>query len=185
MSERIQSHNADGMLTLTSARVDEKNTITNAMHSALADTLSAAERDSIAHVVLLRAKDDASSAGSDIGEFASIVTAGGKGDGERNVIHFLYALAHATRPLMAAVQGRAAGTGTTMLLHCGSVLLADSAQLSTPFINPALVSEAASSPLMSARFGHACAFEILALDDAMGVESALVWGLANWVVPLY
>ncbi|WP_239507007.1 enoyl-CoA hydratase-related protein, partial [Stenotrophomonas maltophilia] len=67
---------------------------------------------------------------------------------------FLHALARATRPLVAAVQGRAVGIGTTMLLHCDFVLLADNAQLSTPFVNLALVPEAASSLLMPARLGH-------------------------------
>lgn len=144
MSEHIQSHNADGVLTLTLARADKKNAMTDAMYGALADALTAAERDNTVRVVLLRAEGDMFSAGNDIGEFASIAMTGDKGDGERNVIRFLHALARATRPLVAAVQGRAVGIGTTMLLHCDFVLLADNAQLSTPFVNLALVPEAAS-----------------------------------------
>ncbi|KHK52901.1 enoyl-CoA hydratase [Ralstonia sp. A12] len=189
MSEHIQSHIqsqiADGVLTLTLARADKKNAITDAMYGALADALDAAERDSTVRVVLLRAEGDMFSAGNDIGEFASIAMTGGKGDGERNVIRFLHALARATRPLVAAVQGRAVGIGTTMLLHCDFVLLADNAQLSTPFVNLALVPEAASSLLMPARLGHVRAFEMFALGDAVSAESALAWGLANRVVPLY
>lgn len=188
MSERIQSHHADGVLTLTLARADKKNAMTDAMYGALADALSAAERDNTVRVVLLRAEGDMFSAGNDIGEFASIAMSGGKtnkGDAERNVVRFLHALASATRPLVAAVQGRAVGIGTTMLLHCDFVLLADNAQLSTPFVNLALVPEAASSLLMPARLGHVRAFEMFALGDAVSAESALAWGLANRVVPLY
>jgi enoyl-CoA hydratase/carnithine racemase len=159
--------------------------MTDAMYGALADALTAAERDNTVRVVLLRAEGDMFSAGNDIGEFASIAMTGGKGDGERNVIRFLHALARATRPLVAAVQGRAVGIGTTMLLHCDFVLLADNAQLSTPFVNLALVPEAASSLLMPARLGHVRAFEMFALGDAVSAESALAWGLANRVVPLY
>ena len=77
------------------------------------------------------------------------------------------------------------GIGTTMLLHCDFVLLADDAQLSTPFVNLALVPEAASSLLMPARLGHVRAFEMFALGDAVSAQSALAWGLANRVVPLY
>ena len=185
MSEHIQSRTADGVLTLTLARADKKNAMTDAMYGALADALDAAERDNTVRVVLLRAEGDMFSAGNDIGEFASIAMTGGKADGERNVIRFLHALARATRPLVAAVQGRAVGIGTTMLLHCDFVLLADNAQLSTPFVNLALVPEAASSLLMPARLGHVRAFEMFALGDAVSAESALAWGLANRVVPLY
>ena len=126
----------------------------------------AAEHNSAVRVVLLRAEGDMFSAGNDIGEFASIAVSAGSGSGERNVIRFLHALARATRPLVAAVQGRAVGIGTTMLLHCDFVLLADDAQLSTPFVNLALVPEAASSLLMPARLGHVRAFEMFALGDA-------------------
>ncbi|WP_439893191.1 enoyl-CoA hydratase (plasmid) [Ralstonia sp. 25C] len=183
MSEYIQRHNADGVLTLTLARADKKNAITDAMYGALADALDAAESDNTVRVVLLRAEGDMFSAGNDIGEFASIAM--GEGGGQRNVIRFLHALVRATRPLVAAVQGRAVGIGTTMLLHCDFVLLADNAQLSTPFVNLALVPEAASSLLMPARLGHVRAFEMFALGDAVSAESALGWGLANRVVPLY
>ena len=183
MTEHIQRHNADGVLTLTLARADKKNAITDAMYGALADALDAAERDHTVRVVLLRAEGDMFSAGNDIGEFASIAM--GEGGGQRNVVRFLHALARATRPLVAAVQGRAVGIGTTMLLHCDFVLLADNAQLSTPFVNLALVPEAASSLLMPARLGHVRAFEMFALGDAVSAESALAWGLANRVVPLY
>ena len=183
IQNHIQRHLADGVLTLTLARADKKNAITDAMYGALADALDAAEHDNTVRVVLLRAEGDMFSAGNDIGEFASIAM--GEGGGERNVVRFLHALARATRPLVAAVQGRAVGIGTTMLLHCDFVLLADNAQLSTPFVNLALVPEAASSLLMPARLGHVRAFEMFALGDAVSAESALAWGLANRVVPLY
>lgn len=184
MSEHIQSHNADGVLTLTLARADKKNAMTDAMYGALADALTAAERDNTVRVVLLRAEGDMFSAGNDIGEFASIAMTGDKGDGERNVIRFLHALARATRPLVAAVQGRAVGIGTTMLLHCDFVLLADNAQLSTPFVNLALVPEAASTYLLPQRIGYARAYAMFALGEPVEAETAVSIGLANAVVPL-
>ena len=89
-----------------------------------------------------------------------------------------------SRPLVAAVQGRAVGIGTTMLLHCDLVVLAENALLSTPFVNLALVPEAASSLLMPLRIGYARAYEMFALGEAVDAKSALTWGLANRVVPL-
>lgn len=121
-------------------------------------------------------------AGNDVGEFAAVAT--GKSEGSRNVIRFLHSLAHCTRPLVAAVQGRAVGVGTTMLLHCDLVVLADNAQLSTPFVSLALVPEAASSLLMPLRIGHVRAYEMFALGETVPAKAALDWGLASRVVPL-
>jgi enoyl-CoA hydratase/carnithine racemase len=83
----------------------------------------------------------------------------------------------------AAVQGRAVGIGTTMLLHCDYVVLAENALLTTPFVNLALVPEAASSLLMPLRIGHARAFDMFALGTPVDAGSAVMWGLANKAVP--
>jgi len=71
-----------------------------------------------------------------------------------------------------------------MLLHCDLVVLAENALLSTPFVNLALVPEAASSLLMPLRIGYARAYEMFALGEPVDANSALAWGLANRVVPL-
>jgi enoyl-CoA hydratase/carnithine racemase len=73
--------------------------------------------------------------------------------------------------------------GTTMLLHCDFVVLSDDALLSTPFVNLALVPEAASSLLLPARIGYARAFEMFALGKPISAAQALAWGIANRVVP--
>src|SRR5437667_3165198 len=182
MTEHIKIENRDGVLRLTMARPDKKNALTNAMYGALADAIIAAETDTNARVVLIRGEGDMFSAGNDVGEFAAI--AAGAVQGERHVGRFLQAIAKSSRPLVAAVQGRAVGVGTTMLLHCDLVVLADNALLTTPFVSLALVPEAASSLLMPMRIGYARAFEMFALGEAVDASSALAWGLANRVVPL-
>jgi enoyl-CoA hydratase/carnithine racemase len=182
MTEHVKIENDGGILSLTMARPDKKNALTNAMYGALADALEAAETDPTVRVLLIRGEGDMFTAGNDLGEFAAMAT--GAFQGERHVSRFLQALAHSSRPLVAAVQGRAVGIGTTMLLHCDVVVLADNALLSTPFVSLALVPEAASSLLMPLRIGHVRAFEMFALGEAVDANSALAWGLANRVVPL-
>ena len=61
---------------------------------------------------------------------------------------------------------------------------AENAQLSTPFVNLALVPEAASTLLMPLRIGYARAYEMFALGEAMDAPTALQLGIANRVVPL-
>jgi enoyl-CoA hydratase/carnithine racemase len=71
-----------------------------------------------------------------------------------------------------------------MLLHCDLVFLAENAKLIAPFVNLALVPEAASSWLLPARIGHVRAYAMFALGEALDAASALACGLANAVVPL-
>jgi enoyl-CoA hydratase/carnithine racemase len=182
MSEHIRIERKDGVVTLTFARPDKKNALTNAMYGVLADQLISAETDPAARVIVLRGEGDMFTSGNDVGEFAGIAT--GAIRGERHVSRFVRALAQSSRPLVAAVQGRAVGIGATMLLHCDFVVLADNAQLSTPFVNLALVPEAGSTLLMPLRIGHARAFEMFALGDTMDAPTAHNLGIANRVVPL-
>jgi enoyl-CoA hydratase/carnithine racemase len=182
MTDHIKIEHRDHVLTLTFARPDKKNAITNAMYGALADAITAAETDQATRVIVLRGEGDIFTAGNDVGEFAMMATGAFKGD--RHVSRFLDAIAHSTRPLVAAVQGRAVGIGTTMLLHCDFVVLGEDAKLSTPFVGLALVPEAASSLLLPLRIGYARAYEMFALGEAMDAKTALQLGIANRVVLL-
>src|ERR1700751_4021279 len=182
MTEHIKIEHRNHILTLTFARPDKKNAITNAMHGALADAIVAAETDKAVRVIVLRGEGDMFTAGNDVAEFAMMATGAFKG--ERHVSRFLDAITPSTRPLVAAVQGRAVGIGTTMLLHCDFVVLAEDAQLSTPFVSLALVPEAASSLLMPLRIGYARAYEMFALGETVDAKTALALGIANRMVPL-
>jgi enoyl-CoA hydratase/carnithine racemase len=84
---------------------------------------------------------------------------------------------------VAAVNGRAVGVGTTMLLHCDLVFVSDDALLTTPFVNLALVPEAASSLTLPLRIGHARAFSMFVLGEAVDAKRAVDWGIANAAFP--
>ena len=182
MTEHVVVEKGEGILTLTLARPDKKNALTNAMYGRLADAIEAAETDAAARVILIRGQGDMFTSGNDVGEFAAIAAGGALV--EQHVGRFVRALVKTSRPLVAAVQGRAVGIGTTMLLHCDLVVLADNALLSTPFVSLALVPEAASSLLLPRRIGHARAYEMFALGETVSAKNALDWGLANRVVTL-
>ena len=181
MSEHIKIETADGVMTLVLARPEKKNALTDAMYKALADALTAANHDPAVRAILIRAEGDLFTAGNDLGEFATRKAGDAK---PGNVTRFLRALAHLAKPLVAAVQGRAVGVGTTMLLHCDQVVLAENAKLTTPFVGLALVPEAGSSRFLPARIGHVRAFSMFALGEEVDAEKALDWGLANRVVAL-
>ena len=93
------------------------------------------------------------------------------------MMRFLKALSTMEKPVVAAVNGLAVGVGTTMLLHCDLVYAARSATFSVPFVNLALVPEAASSLLLTRRIGHARAAELFLLGGKLDAAQAAAMGL--------
>jgi enoyl-CoA hydratase/carnithine racemase len=178
MTDHVLIEQSDGVLTLTLNRPEKKNALTVAMYGALGAAIDSAA-DSDVRCIVVQANGDSFTAGNDLSEFAAF-NAGGQQ--RRTFNPLLAALARASVPIVAAVQGRAVGIGTTMLLHCDLVYVTDDAQLSTPFVNLALVPEAASSLLLPARIGHARAFAMFALGEAVDGRTAVAWGIANALV---
>jgi enoyl-CoA hydratase/carnithine racemase len=181
MTEHIKTEIIDGVMTLTLQRPEKKNALTGAMYDALTDALKMGEADSSVRVVLFQGEGDSFTAGNDLADFAS--QARGESPVDSPAHRFIETISKVSKPLVAAVQGNAVGVGTTMLLHCDLVYLADNARLITPFVNLALVPEAASSWLLPLRIGHARAYAMFALGEPMEAAAALACGLANAVVP--
>ncbi len=180
MTDHVLTSLKDGVLSLQLNRPEKKNALTDAMYATLADALERADAE--VGAVLIGSTSDAFTAGNDIADFAAVAM-GAVQVQERNVGRFLDRLTRLEAPLVAAVPGLAIGIGTTMLLHCDLVFMAETATLATPFVDLALVPEAASSQLLPARIGHARAFSMFALGERVSAASALAMGLANRVVP--
>ncbi|MDB5447971.1 MAG: enoyl-CoA hydratase, partial [Phenylobacterium sp.] len=161
MTDQVLIEKAGGVLTLTLNRPEKKNSLTPQMYAALGQAIAGADHDREVRAVLIQANGDMFTAGNDLGEFAAINA--GEVSGRPSAQPLLEALAGSKKPLVAAVHGRAVGVGLTMLLHCDLVFVAEDALLSSPFVNLALVPEAASSLLLPARIGHARAFSMFAL----------------------
>jgi enoyl-CoA hydratase/carnithine racemase len=184
MTDHILSDLSGGILTLTINRPDKKNALTRAMYQSLGDGIDRASDDPSIRCVLVQANGDIFTAGNDLGDFAAV----NAGDSSANAARddgnpLLKALGRAKAPIVAAVHGRAVGVGVTMLLHCDLVFVAEDALLTTPFVNLALVPEAASSLLLPSRIGHARAFSMFALNEAVDGKTAAAWGIANAAVP--
>jgi len=180
MTEQIKIEENGAVLEIIFARSDKKNALSNAMYRAATQALDAAQKDHNIRVVLFAAEGDAFTAGNDLADFASAASE----RGDRLAAHgFIEALGRADKPIVAAVPGLAVGVGTTMLMHCDLVFMAEGAKLSTPFVNLALVPEAASSLLLPLRIGHVRAFAMFALGEAISAAEAFSLGLANKVLP--
>ena len=179
MNNDILTLAEDGVMTITLNRLDRKNSITSAMYGAMADALTAAQRDAAIRVVVFQGHETVYCAGNDIGDFLNRPPAGM----DSPVFRFLKGIATFPKPVVAAVCGPAVGIGTTMLLHCDLVYAGDNAAFSVPFVNLGLCPEAASSLLLPQMFGYHRAAEALLLGEPFMAEAALEVGLVNRVVP--
>jgi 2-(1,2-epoxy-1,2-dihydrophenyl)acetyl-CoA isomerase len=87
------------------------------------------------------------------------------------------------KPVVAAVNGAAAGIGCSLALACDLVVAADSAYFLLAFVNIGLVPDGGSSLLIPERVGLARAAEMAMLGERVPAATALGWGLINQVVP--
>jgi enoyl-CoA hydratase/carnithine racemase len=180
-ANHVRIERLPGVMAITLARPQKKNALTTAMYQQLLQALELASAESSVHAVLLDGEGADFCAGNDIADFIALARSGQFEHSD--VWRFLRALVAFDKPLVAAVRGRAVGIGTTMLLHCDLVYVADNASFSTPFVDLALVPEAASSLLLPARVGHVRAFALFALGEALDAPAALECGLANAALP--
>lgn len=180
-SEHVRVAIADGVQTVRIDRPDKRNALTNAMYAAIAEAVQQAERRDDIAVTLVLGVSGAFSAGNDLNEFRDYETSAVAADDPS--LRLLRAMVTGSKPLVAAIDGLAVGIGATMLLHFDLVYASPAARLRTPFLDLALVPEAASSLLLPRRMGHVRAFETICLGDWIDAEHALAAGLVNAIVP--
>jgi len=166
------------VLHLRLDRPQKKNALTGAMYAGLVDALDEAAQDEAVRVVLLTGSEGCFTAGNDLQDFIAAPPDGM----DAPVIRFITALAVFPKILVAGVAGPAVGIGTTLLLHCDLVLAAPSARFRLPFVDLALVPEAASSLLLPRLVGHQRAAELLLLAESFDAARAATLGIVNRVV---
>jgi enoyl-CoA hydratase/carnithine racemase len=179
MSEHIATRLEGGVLELRINRPEKRNALTRPMYAAMAEALEAAAENPAVRAVLLCGSGDGFCAGNDLADFVSGAPPLGQESPSRR---FLRAISTHPKPIVAAVQGNAVGIGTTMLLHCDLVVLAENARLALPFVKLGVVPEAASSLLLPRLTGHQRAAEMMLLGEPIDAATAREIGIANRVV---
>jgi enoyl-CoA hydratase/carnithine racemase len=181
VTAEIEVSKSDGAQILRLTRAAKKNALTGAMYAALCDAIETGDDDHSVAAHVITGSGGVFSAGNDLGDF--LATARGTGELSADVVRFVRLLPVIRKPVIAAVDGKAIGVGTTMLFHCDLVYATPGATFATPFLDLGLIPEAASSLLMPMRMGYARAFEMLALGETFTAEQALGAGFVNRIVP--
>lgn len=174
--------NVDGVWTLRFNRPRARNAFDWPVRHLLIDALSAAAADPAARVVLLRGNDVAFSAGADISEMSegATDTAAKLAAGLR----IIELISEIPVPVIAAVQGHAAGAGFSIALACDLIYAADNAIFSPSFALIGLTTDLSASYWLPRTIGLHRAKEFLIGGTPVTADEAHQLGIVSAVWPL-
>jgi 2-(1,2-epoxy-1,2-dihydrophenyl)acetyl-CoA isomerase len=182
------SVSASGAAIVELNRPQRMNAWTPQLARDLLTALDRVREQEAVRAVMLTGAGRAFSSGADLKE-------GGAGEllpsGRPNVQQTLTELYHPVikairqleKPVIAAVEGAAAGVGCSLALCCDLIVAAESAYFLLAFVNVGLAPDGGSSLLLPSRVGMARATEMAMLGERVPAPQALQWGLINRVAP--
>jgi 2-(1,2-epoxy-1,2-dihydrophenyl)acetyl-CoA isomerase len=185
MSDVVLSGLDDGVLTLTLNRPDALNALNREMTRALRDGVEAAARDRGVRVVIITGAGRAFCAGADLKDVVARREAGERdlGDDLRtNYTPMIRAIRACPKPVIAAINGTAAGAGLSLALACDLRIASAGAQLIVVFVRVGLVPDAGSLFFLTRMLGLSKATELAMSGDPLTVEDAHKLGLVAEVV---
>jgi 2-(1,2-epoxy-1,2-dihydrophenyl)acetyl-CoA isomerase len=176
----VESSRAGGVLTIMLNRPDVLNAFNAAMHAALAGALKQA-RDPDVRAVVLTGAGRAFGVGQDLTEFRE--APGDIGTRLRSTYHpNVLAIRALEKPVIAAVNGPAAGAGLSFACACDIRIAADTATFVPAFVNIGLVPDSGSTYFIARLLGPARAFEWMSSGRMLTAAEAHAWGLVSEVV---
>ncbi|MGZ8707178.1 MAG: enoyl-CoA hydratase-related protein [Gaiellaceae bacterium] len=176
----VETTREGAVLTITLNRPDVLNAFNTEMHKALAAALKEARSPDLRAVVITGA-GRGFCVGQDLTEFRE--ASGDIGSRLRETYHpNVLAIRALEKPVIAAVNGAAAGAGMSLACACDLRIAADSASFVPAFINIGLVPDSGGSFFVTRILGPARAFEWLASGRKLTAAEAHAWGLVSEVV---
>ncbi|MGW4319093.1 2-cyclohexenylcarbonyl CoA isomerase [Streptomyces sp. NPDC004684] len=191
MADTVLYEVSDGLATITLNRPEAMNALDVATKVALRDAAEAAAGDAAVRAVLLTAAGDrAFCVGQDLKEHIGLLAAdreSGEGRTMSTVAeHYnpiVRALAGAAKPVVAAVNGVAAGAGFGFALAADYRIVADTAAFNTSFAGVALTADSGISWTLPRVVGPGRAADLLLFPRSISAQEAYELGIANRVVP--
>ncbi|SUZ31538.1 1,2-epoxyphenylacetyl-CoA isomerase [Roseibaca ekhonensis] len=187
MTDELVLHRLDaGVLELVLNRPDKLNAFTPYMHMALRAQIDRASQDSAVRAVLLTGAGRAFCAGQDLGD-RDPRKGGPRPDLGATIGTYYNPLIRALRalpkPVVAAVNGVAAGAGANIALACDIVLASDKARFVQSFAKLGLVPDAGGSWSLPRLLGEARAKALALTGEPLSATQAAEWGMIWRAVP--
>jgi len=178
---------ADGIATITLNRPDAMNSLDVATKEALLAAVRQVAEDAAVRCVVLTGTGRAFCVGQDLKEHIEILHSESRDALFRTVDeHYnpiVTTLVGMAKPVIAAVNGVAAGAGASLAFACDLRIVADTAGFNLAFANVALSCDTGSSFTLQRLVGKAKAIELLYFPRTVAADEALELGLATRVVP--
>jgi 2-(1,2-epoxy-1,2-dihydrophenyl)acetyl-CoA isomerase len=167
-------------------RPDVLNAWDDQLPEDLMAALTVVEDDPSMRALVITGTGRAFSAGADVHKLSSDVE-GGRLDVGRSLREvsnpIVLRIRHMPKPVVAAVNGPAAGIGVSLALSCDLVVAAESAFFLVAFTRIGLTPDGGASLFLAARLGHARASRLALLAERLSATDACEWGLIDQVVP--
>ncbi|MFF1283215.1 enoyl-CoA hydratase/isomerase family protein [Streptomyces sp. NPDC058299] len=191
MADTVLYEVSDGLATITLNRPEAMNALNIATKTALREAAESAASDTAVRAILLTAAGDrAFCVGQDLKEHIGLLADDretGSGQTMSTVReHYnpiVRALAGAPKPVVAAVNGVAAGAGFGFALAADHRVVADTATFNTSFAGVALTADSGISWTLPRVIGPSRAADLLLFPRSISAQEALELGIANRVVP--
>jgi 2-(1,2-epoxy-1,2-dihydrophenyl)acetyl-CoA isomerase len=181
MADEVLTSRAGTVLTITLNRPDVYNAFNRALHAALRDALEEAADPEVRAVVVTGA-GRGFCAGQDLREFQQL--SGGIREALEETYHpNIRAIRSLEKPVIAAINGPAAGAGLSLACACDVRIASDQATFVPGFIGVGLVPDSGGSWFVHRLLGFSRAFEWMVSNRRLSADEALVWGLVSEVVP--
>lgn len=182
----ILSETRDSIAWITLSRPDKLNAFAGTMREDLLAALQNADRDDACRVVVLTGAGRAFSAGGDV-EFMAGLQKESDTDAFRGLLdrgrEIVMTIRSMTRPVIASINGVAAGAGCNLALACDYRIASDRAKLGQTFVRIGLHPDWGGTWLLPRLVGPSRALEILMTGRMVESDEALAIGMVDRVVP--
>jgi len=175
----------DAVATITLNRPRARNALTAEMKDALLEAVGLAAAEAAIRAVVLTGTGEAFCAGQDLREHADVLASGGEPTAtvRRHYNPIITTIMTMPKPVIAAVNGTAAGAGASLALACDFRIAARRASLLMAFARVGLGADSGASWTLQRLAGAARAAELLMLAEPVDAEQARGAGLFTAVVP--
>ena len=182
MSDVLLVDRSDGVATLTLNRPESMNSLSVALKEALGAAVEDVCRDDAVRAVVLTGAGRGFCVGQDLSEHVALLEAGEPDPLDTVTVHYnpiVIGLASMPKPVIAAVNGMAAGAGAGLAFACDFRIASSTAGFLLAFANVGLTLDSGVSWTLPRLIGSARATALALLAEPVSAEAALEMGLVN------